>query len=35
MSGIVGCVRKAAQGRIPDKVLHRNEKKGFEVPQGA
>lgn len=28
-------LRLAAQGRIPDKVLERNDKKGFEVPQGA
>lgn len=28
-------LRQAAQGRIPDKVLERNDKKGFEVPQGA
>jgi asparagine synthetase B (glutamine-hydrolysing) len=28
-------LRRAAQGRIPDKVLHRNDKKGFEVPEGA
>jgi asparagine synthetase B (glutamine-hydrolysing) len=25
----------STQGRIPDKVLERNDKKGFEVPQGA
>jgi hypothetical protein len=35
MSGIVGCVRRAAQGRIPDNLLHRNDKKGFEALQGA
>ena len=28
-------LRQAAQGRIPDKVLHRNDKKEFEVPEGA
>jgi asparagine synthase (glutamine-hydrolysing) len=28
-------LRQAAQGRLPDKVLERNDKKGFEVPQGA
>jgi asparagine synthase (glutamine-hydrolysing) len=26
-------LRQATQGRIPDKVLERNDKKGFEVPQ--
>ena len=28
-------LRQAAQGRIPDKVLHRNDRKEFEIPQGA
>ncbi|HEY1467976.1 MAG TPA: asparagine synthase (glutamine-hydrolyzing) [Candidatus Acidoferrum sp.] len=27
-------LRQAAQGRIPDPVLHRSDKKGFEVPEG-
>jgi asparagine synthetase B (glutamine-hydrolysing) len=28
-------LRQAAQGKIPDKVLHRNDKKEFEVPQSS
>jgi asparagine synthase (glutamine-hydrolysing) len=28
-------LRKAVRGRIPDKVLHRRDKKGFETPQDA